>query len=309
MNKLNAGIKTLLPLFALTLMACGGGGGGGGGGTDTPAVTTGSLSLEITDAPVDEAFSVVVEFDGVELQPAEGDRIIREFEPRSIDLLQLTDGLTETLLNNESLPGGQYSWIRLMVNAEPNVQDSYIQLIESGEALELQIPSGAETGLKINRGFLVPTGGSASFTIDFDLRKSIHKPGGNSDYKLRPTLRMIDNAEVVPLNGTIEADLLPDGACEGAVYVFTSGATADDFDGTDDAITSAAVKFNDEENACEFSIAFMSAGDYLLAFTASNAADEPDEDNFDPAVPDNDPDGDLEEFSFITEWEVTLPTP
>jgi hypothetical protein len=54
---------------ALTLTACGGGGGS----------STGTLNLSLTDAPLDEAESVAVNFTGVELQPAGGERVMFDF--------------------------------------------------------------------------------------------------------------------------------------------------------------------------------------------------------------------------------------
>ena len=55
-------MKHWLLACALVLTACG---GGGGGGNDT-----GQLSLGVTDAPVDDAASVVVQFSGVAFKRA-----------------------------------------------------------------------------------------------------------------------------------------------------------------------------------------------------------------------------------------------
>ena len=60
--------------MAVLMVACGGGGGGD--------ASTGSLSVGVTDAPVDSADEVVVEFYGVELQPANGSRITFDFTDR-----------------------------------------------------------------------------------------------------------------------------------------------------------------------------------------------------------------------------------
>ena len=54
-------IKSIAATFAtLMLTACGSDGGGGGGGS------TGTSSISLTDAPIDEALDVTVRFDGVE---------------------------------------------------------------------------------------------------------------------------------------------------------------------------------------------------------------------------------------------------
>ncbi|RLA44866.1 MAG: hypothetical protein DRR06_08645 [Gammaproteobacteria bacterium] len=176
--------------------------------------STGSLSLSVTDAPVDTADNVFVEFNGVEIKPASGNSITFDFTERctadptscQIDLLAQTNGASELILNSETVVSGQYDWLRLLVKAE---RDSYIVI--NGEEFELRIPSGAQSGLKINAGFVVPAGGEASFTIDFDLRKSVHDPlgpPGVNDYILRPSLRMVDNSATGTLSGT-EGNLPP----------------------------------------------------------------------------------------------------
>ena len=238
----------------MTAAGCGGSGGGGNPGS-------GTLSLQITDAAVDSAEHVFVQFSGLEIQAADGMRTTLHYcqdpadatktilseaacttpvAPKQLDLLALSGGQAETLLDHFTLAAGRYDWIRLMVDTA-GTRDSYIVLLGGAEH-ELDIPSGDQTGLKLNRGFNVPTGGSADFTIDFDLRKSVHVTG-TGEYMLRPTLRLADNAMVGAIAGTVDAALVPVG-CTPAVYVFAgSGVTPDDIDGTPaDPVTTAAVK-------------------------------------------------------------------
>ena len=274
-------IKTTLATgIALLLTACGGGSGG------SSSSTTGTLNLAITDAPIDDAKKVVVQFTGVELQGPSG-RIDRDFEDGSgnsvtmeIDLLALTEGATEDMLKNVILEAGQYNWMRLKVNAEKGMLDSYIKL-KDDSLHSLHVPSGSQTGLKLNSGFVVPAGGVASYTIDFDLRKSVHKPSSaNQDYKLRPTLRLVDNISVGTLKGTVSNDLIEiecGGAVDGAVYVFNTEDTVDDLDGTGDPITSATLK-GDGSEPYTYTVAFLEKGDYNIAFTCDAAIDDPVDD-------------------------------
>jgi hypothetical protein len=267
--------------LALLLVACGGGGGDGG------SSATGTLDLAITDASVDAAKAVVVEFTGVQLQHAGGERVDFDFvdasdnpEPRQIDLLALTGGTTELLLDGVTLTAGDYSWIRLKVNAERGVIDSYIDLLD-GSRHSLYVPSGAQSGLKLNRGFNVPEDGMASFTIDFDLRKSVHKPSVlEADYILRPTLRLVDDNTDGALRGTVtgfesEADCNDNLENIGAVYVFDDTDAVDDLDGTGDPVTSAKVP-NDGVNA--YTVAFLPEGDYRIAFTCDADIDDNEKD-------------------------------
>lgn len=239
---------------------------------------TGRLTLAVTDAPVDRATAVVVEFTGIDIKPAAGEARGFDFEqPRSIDLLALSGSDSETLLQDVEVEAGRYEWVRLRVNAEEDgVTDSYIDL-EDGSRHELEVPSGAETGLKLHSGFLVPAGGAASFTVDFDLRKSVHEPMDAADsYQLRPTLRIVDNAQVGAIAGTVAAALVTTG-CTPAVYVFEgSGVTPDDVDGAPaEPVTTAQVELDSASGQYGYRAGFLGAGGYTVAFTCDAAADDP----------------------------------
>src|ERR1043165_5833751 len=200
--------------IALGLVGCSGGGGGGDN-------ETGPLSLGVTDAPVDDASSVVVQFSGVAFKragaAAESVQNLTP-SPRQLDLLQYQEGRAALLLDGVTLPAGDYEWIRLVVDNDTGVRDSYIVLTDGSEC-ELRVPSGAESGLKLNRGFTLPADGSVALTIDFDLRKSIHAPPGQrgsaaactQGYLLRPTLRIVRDAEVGAIAGNVDSALVTDG--------------------------------------------------------------------------------------------------
>jgi len=154
-----------------------------------------------------------------------------------------------------------------------------------GKEHDLRIPSGDETGLKLNHSFVIAAGGESSFTIDFDLRKSVHKTG-SGDYKLRPTLRMVDHAEMGSLSGSIDSNLIATGDCTtgAAVYVFPADTAdaPDDEDGEaensgPDPITSAVI--DTSKGVYNYKVSFLSAGDYLIALTCDADLDDADEDD------------------------------
>lgn len=248
-------------------------------------IFTGLFTLGITDAPLDNARRVIVQFTGIEIQAASGERLNFDFEtPRQIDLLALNGGEREFLLSDQPLPAGHYDWIRLKVDAESDsdTMDSYIEL-EDGSTRSLKIPSINQTGLKLARGFEVPLGGITDFTIDFDLRKSIHTPPDlDEDFILRPTLRMVDNTDAGKIAGTVDPILIPDPdnpTC--MVYVFENlGITPDDIDGLDaEPITTAPVKFDAATGQYIYQAAFLNAGDYTLALTYQAEDDDPETDD------------------------------
>lgn len=292
---MNTAIHTFAKALAVTvaaavLGACGSSGGGDG---DGPA--TGTLRLGITDAPVDAAASVVVQFAGVELKPATGEPFSIDFTPaRSFDLLTLTGSTRALLLDGVEVPAGDYEWVRLKVNADPNVGgDSYLQLEIGGEECELRVPSGDQTGLKLVRGFTVAVGAVTDFTIDFDLRKSVVAPPGqrtvvdtcgNQAYLLKPVLRMVNNLQVGAISGTVDPNLVlaecasaAEAPYPGNVYLFgpvAEGAAddtvmPDDYDGVAadpngaDALTSAMV----DPDTGNYTLGFLAPGRYKVAYT------------------------------------------
>ncbi len=286
----------LAMLMCAGLGACGGGGGGGG-----EQQATGQLSLSITDAPVDDAMSVVVQFSGVAFKrQGSQPEIVESLSARQLNLLEYQEGRAALLLDDITLPAGNYEWIRLIVDNVPNVRDSYLVQM-TGEECELRVPSGAESGLKLNRGFTLPADGSVALTIDFDLRKSIHAPPGQSGgvpdcsqaYLMRPTLRIVDDANVGAIAGIVDSALVTDD-CLPKVYVFEGqDVVADDIDEASapdiDPYVVAGVGIENGSTAYGYRAAFVPPGQYTVAFTCSDD---------DPAAED--------ELAFLTPQNVTV---
>lgn len=280
-------MTTTVKLVAVTalaaqLAACGG--GGGDGGDKSP---TGRLKLSVTDAPVDHAQAVVVQFRAVEFKPAGGSPVLHELRnaqnqptTQQVDLLAMQNGRAAVLVNDVVLPAGQYEWIRLLVDNQPNVRDSYIMI--EGNECELRVPSGDESGLKMNRGFTLPADGSIALTVDFDLRKSVHAPPGQrSDipempctqaYMLRPTLRLVQDSEVGAIAGTVNPLLFAAPTCKPMVYVFADGANPagstipDDQDALEPNPT---VMAKPDALTGAYRAMFLPQGNYTVAFTCS----------------------------------------
>jgi len=284
-------LVTTLSFFILS--AC-----GGGSTPEEVSPPMGSLVLAITDAPIDGASNVVVKFTGVEIKPASGESIHFDFAEKDIDLLALQGGGSEIILSNVTLEAGQYNWIRLKVIAEKNEFDSYLQEEADGQGnpgdqISLWIPSGSETGLKLNHSFVVAVGNITDFTIDFNLRKSITDPVGQPDNLiLKPSLRIVDNNKVGEIAGTVEAAMLSNivndtETCSdnSAVYVFeavdlATNTIVDDIDGADDPIATAPVEMA-QDGTYQYSVAFLSEGFYTIAFTCNGGDDVANEDNTD----------------------------
>lgn len=288
---------------SLVVLVAGCGGGGSGGSTGTVAGGTGngdtsantgtsagsSISISLTDAPVDAATHVVVEFTGITLKPESGSQIDIDFaEPRQIDLLALQGNVSTMIVEDEPVPAGAYNWMRLKVNTDCDVATSYVELNDGG-VYPLYVPSGSQTGLKLNKGFEVDEDGGSEFTIDFDLRKSVHKPNGRGCYFLKPSLRLVASAQAGSLAGIVDPALLADEMCTdedglrlgNAVYVYEGNdVTPDDIDGSEpEPVTTAGIVLNEETIEFEYTAGFLPAGDYTVAFTCQAGNDEPDSDD------------------------------
>lgn len=250
-------------------------------------------------ATIEDADSVVVSFTGVEVMPKKGKSIKIDYggSSRTIDLMDEGADISGIIFD-DPLESREYKWIRLKVEAERDVEDSYIVIGE--DKTSLWIPSGKRIGLKIGKGF---SGGDAKLVIDFDVEKSIRKPKGDSDnYILKSTLKLErddddydasssdDSGGVVvlepgSLNGTVAFHLIqvPDLSCrpDSLVYLFTGlSIEPDDQDvNLPNPVATAAVLYNLATGTFTYDFSSVPAGDYTAAYTCQAANDNPDTDD------------------------------
>jgi hypothetical protein len=157
------------------------------------------------------------------------------------------------------------------------------------------------------RGFTVGVGSLTDFTVDFNLRKSVLQPPGQTTtvpvcdgqaYVLKPVVRLVDNLDVGTISGAVDPNLITaqcgdsveNGVYPGNVYLFgpvteTYLGTPDDYDVVEndangiDPLTSAMV----DPDTFSYTIGFVPAGDYRVAYTCdaddalvdADAADDP----------------------------------
>lgn len=318
---------------------------GCGGSNGSSDASTGTLRLGLTDGPIDGADHVWIQFDGLELKRAgDGPPESYAFDPAAcsdefpdpetctIDLLAL-QGIKQTTILAEDVPVGDYEWIRVMVNAERNTLDSFIEYPD--RQCPLWIPSGDETGLKLKGGIEVTADGAA-YILDLDLNKSILQPPGLAgpptddleacveNYLLKPVIRIVEEDEAGSIAGVIDESLLYEGdvlvdGCRDVdpedgvvdslkVYVFEdfdSAAVADDYDGEGDPVSSAVAEYDMDSMTYSYEVGFLLNGDYLLGLSCTGDVDLQEEDNFgcnfeDPGCVETEP-----PFGFIAEQVVT----
>lgn len=250
-----------------------------------PGTDTGTLSLRVTDAPADQAVEIVVDFAGVEVKPEDDDPFILDIEPdRPVELLALRAGATVAILPEREVPAGRYEWIRLIVNARPDVQDDSFVQLATGERFPLVIRSGDGAGLRVERPFTVSEGEYVELVADFDLRRSVLAPpgGAGTNWFFVPVVRVVDGRNVGAIAGRVDP-LLVDAQCTPFVYVFEgAGVPPDDLD--DDPgfgpLTSVPVTTIGPGGLPEYRVSFLEPGDYTVSFTCDGAADDPQTNDF-----------------------------
>jgi hypothetical protein len=181
----------------------------------------GSVHVLMTDAPADyDQVNVVVREVRVH-QAGTGDGsgddgwIVIPITETTFDLLQLRNGVETTLGISENVPVGHYDQIRLVLGSGSNV-------VVGGVTHPLTVPSGMESGIKVNGGFDVVEGETRELLLDFDAAQSIHVTG-NGKYMLHPVIRLVQG-EVIPVTpGAIHGAVSP--ATEAAILALIGDQT------------------------------------------------------------------------------------
>ncbi|MGN6319245.1 DUF4382 domain-containing protein [Trinickia sp.] len=190
MNTLRAGLLTtaISALAAAMLAACGGGGGG------SSATPTGTVNVQMTDAPACGFDHVYVTVNQVRINASSsaadsdgGWTTITLATPQKLDLLSLTNGTMATL-GQATLPAGQYQQVRLVL-AQNQGNSTANSVVVSGTGTEqpLATPSATQSGLKIIRPFDVAANSTVDLVLDFNACKSVVQQG-NGSYALKPVI-------------------------------------------------------------------------------------------------------------------------
>lgn len=198
------GTKVLLAVAATTLLVFGMQSCKKDSNTDT-----GQVTFKMTDAPA--AYDAVyVEVTGVEVHSdVSGWVTMGNVHAGVYNLLDLANG-TDTILATADLPVGTISQVRLILGSNNSI-------VVGGSTYPLTIPSGSESGLKINVHYDVAANVNNVILVDFDAGASVHQTG-NGVYKLQPVIRAI-----VATTGSISGSVFP--AILSSVYVVSGTDT------------------------------------------------------------------------------------
>ncbi|WP_297703759.1 DUF4382 domain-containing protein [uncultured Eudoraea sp.] len=202
--------------------------------------STGRLTVRLTDAPfpydlISEAnvtiFKVDARYKGDSMEGDENNKeegysfVVLMEEERDFNLLNLTNGITETLVDID-VPVGSYDLIRIYVKGV-NV------VLKDESKYDLKVPSGEQTGIKvfIKPSILVSGELSSDLLLDFDVGRSFIPKGniknisGINGFNFKPVIKACNMSFAGSVSGLVST--MMDGEIIGlenaTVSVFETG--------------------------------------------------------------------------------------
>jgi hypothetical protein len=247
--------------------------------TDSLNLETARVKVLLTDAPANVFKSAVVEIGKVELVLGDGEGPVELTDyAGEFDLLDLQNGVTTSLATLDIEPGF-YRQLRLHVlEAEVTLVDT-IFFRDGTQTKALRIPSGAQTGIKINLGYggddneagidIVP--GETIIVVDFDvsqnfrLQGSLNGAGGFHGVIFTPMLR----ATVADVAGSISGIVTDSGNADEPVEGATVRGVLQTADVPADLETPEVTAITDSTGA--YTLWYLAPGTYDVSvddFTA-----------------------------------------
>ncbi|MGC9363666.1 MAG: DUF4382 domain-containing protein [Fidelibacterota bacterium] len=132
----------------------------------------------------------------------------------TIDFLELVNGTMATLIHSH-LDVGQYSQMRLLLGEGSAI-------VVDGVSHTLRVPSGSESGVKLNLGFFINEDEIIDIYLDFDAERSINKHPTQERYSLQPTFRVFKSVLSGTVSGTV-TDSVGNGLQDVSVYAVSDG--------------------------------------------------------------------------------------
>jgi hypothetical protein len=169
------------------------------------------LQILLTDAPADYIEEAWVTISRVYLipgeeDPEEGPPFVDLFNdpdnPLEYDLLTLRDGVTADMTGEVEVPAGTYNQLRMIVaSAEVTLIDG-VEFSDGGNTRELAIPSGAQSGIKVQLTESITTeeGTINVILVDFDVDQNFviqgnpETPAGIQGILFTPVLRELSRS-------------------------------------------------------------------------------------------------------------------
>jgi hypothetical protein len=244
-------------VVAAVVTACGGSGGGG----SSASADVGTLRLALTDAPACGFDHVYVTVEKIRVHQSStaqdtdaGWSEIPLNPARRMDLLTLTNGALQEL-GTTQLPPGHYTQMRVILAANATGGSAFANSVQptGGSEIPLTIPSGQQSGVKMQINFDVASGQTADQILDFDACKSVVQAGSSGEYYLKPVISVVPRLATA-IQGTVGGTLAPGST---TVSAQQEGTT---------------VRSTRPDSSGKFSIPYLRPGTYTLVITADGHA-------------------------------------
>lgn len=180
----------------------------GGCGSTGTGDGTGTVQIDLTDASTDAYKAIYVTIDEVHVIPAGENDEDANWQTiltpqKTFNLLELVNGVRANLGITE-LNTGRYAQLRLILGETPDSDVNILgvshpfanYLIDNVDtSIELKVPSGLQTGIKIVGGFSIASSSSTELILDFDAARSVVQAGDSGKWLLKPTIKVLDTVE------------------------------------------------------------------------------------------------------------------
>lgn len=147
----------------------------------------GYMSVKMTDAPADY-LKVNVEVLDVQVHNEASGWVSLPTNAGIYNLLDLQNNVTVALASHANVPAGKLNQMRLVLG-------SHNSLITVADTFDLKVPSGEETGLKMNLSYNLSPNKHMVVVLDFDAAASIVDKG-NGSYSLKPVIKVKSVTEI-----------------------------------------------------------------------------------------------------------------
>jgi hypothetical protein len=137
---------------------------------------------------------------------------------QTFNLLELVNGVMAPLGVSE-LAAGRYGQMRLILGDLPETPEDNILGVphpsanyfidKDDNSIELTIPSGYQTGIKIVKGFTIVHGQSTEMILDFDAARSVVRAGNSGKWLLKPTIKVLEIVENSVVTGVVQNSETP----------------------------------------------------------------------------------------------------
>jgi hypothetical protein len=248
----------------------------------------GVATLEITDAPVDDA-----NVNGVYITISEikvDGKVFAGFENKmTINLLDYQNGSTK-LLGTGNVDAGNHKTITLVIDTEVDENgDSPGSFVLTNDLTKHKLISNAQNDIEIDlqKEFVIDASGSSKIVIDFDLRKTIRHTLSNessdfefvSEVELENSIRVINHLNSGTIRGTYDGGVFQTSG-KVVAYVYKKGEWNPESEifiqSANELRFKKAVNSSAVDASGNYRLPFLDAGEYEIHFVSyeKNGADD-----------------------------------